>query len=604
VLSFNPLDSPPTVDGDMWYDGTSFLVQLGGQIYALSTTTAPPPSLPSGAIGVWYADTYSSSSGTIPNSASGVSTTPYNLFRASRRLFNNVTFWSGAGTTIVDNAAVGPDGSNDASTLVGTGAWYQNYRYGGSDVITSGTYTAAIWAKSNTGSNQQFSFSATNTATVSSPQTATSTWQRFTYTFNVPSSVSTVSISICSINGATGANLQICDFHLFSGSVDLVPTAGPPSGHLYLGGSMFNLPNYSSGAVDLSTGASNAAGLIQLPTPASPFTSITTLMFTSQIAAGSGYQALLSDIGSYTSFTAAMDISKSVSGLAASTVGSAGFFSRLNQGYHMYAHRTNSVTEEVFLDNIKIYSGPLSFSSQAKDLAVGYVNDRSLYCGDKFSSIVMYNRALSDSEISHAYSVLKARAATSGITAANARIYCAEGDSVTGGFSYCYPFLYLPNASPKIFGRVSAVSGSTISDANGRAAYVDSIIPANKAGRKFILSVLLGANDGPGADPTTWAASMATYLDARRAAGWIVLLCTVLPKTASGMDTWRATVNGIFRSWTAGQHWDHLVDFAADPVMGPDAAASDTTLYADGTHPTSAGQSNLEAIIRPILNSI
>ena len=134
---------------------------------------------------------------------------------------------------------------------------------------------------------------------------------------------------------------------------------------------------------------------------------------------------------------------------------------------------------------------------------------------------------------------------------------------------------------------------------------VDAVIPPNTAGRTFILSVLIGTNDlhGGVSIVPTYLTDLAAYLDARRAAGWKVVLCTVPPGTASGFNAARNLANTTLRTWV-GVHADALCDFAADPTMGPDAAASDTSLYGDGEHPTAAGQAILEPIYRAAINGI
>ena len=59
-----------------------------------------------------------------------------------------------------------------------------------------------------------------------------------------------------------------------------------------------------------------------------------------------------------------------------------------------------------------------------------------------------------------------------------------------------------------------------------------------------------------------------------------------------------------------GVHIDAVIDFAADPVMGPDSAAQDKTLYHDGLHPTDGcgmgcgGQGKLAAIYTPVVDRL
>src|SRR5581483_4697096 len=190
-----------------------------------------------------------------------------------------------------------------------------------------------------------------------------------------------------------------------------------------------------------------------------------------------------------------------------------------------------------------------------------------------------------------------ARAALSGNMISAKRIYAAEGDSITvmpsGNTGYPSSISFSPAAQ----GLNNAVSGSTISSLNSRAALLDTIIPPAQTGRKFILSVLIGHNDFVGgASTNTYLTNLAAYCDSRRAAGWKLCVCTQTPSTVSGgYSAWRATVDAEIRLWTTGGstipgvHADAVCDFAADPVMGPDSAAGNTSLYSDGTHPTATG---------------
>jgi hypothetical protein len=82
------------------------------------------------------------------------------------------------------------------------------------------------------------------------------------------------------------------------------------------------------------------------------------------------------------------------------------------------------------------------------------------------------------------------------------------------------------------------------------------------------------------------------------------VVITVTPRNNATFNARRAIVNSAFRTSWVGVHADAIADFAADPTMGPDAAASNTTYYADGVHPTAAGQAILETIIRPVINGL
>lgn len=189
---------------------------------------------------------------------------------------------------------------------------------------------------------------------------------------------------------------------------------------------------------------------------------------------------------------------------------------------------------------------------------------------------------------------------------ASNRVLIAEGDSITSVLG-SYPRIFEGNAAPQFTSLyVPALSGSKISDVVARA----NANIANKTGiGSNIYTILIGRNDLTTMTTTQWLTAMASHCDVMRAAGFYVGICTVLPSTAGGsFNTDRATVNTEMRLWTtngsviSGVHADFIIDFDTT-TMGPDAAASDGSLYYDGTHPTAAGQIVLEAKYRTIVNA-
>lgn len=178
-----------------------------------------------------------------------------------------------------------------------------------------------------------------------------------------------------------------------------------------------------------------------------------------------------------------------------------------------------------------------------------------------------------------------------------------EGDSIT----YGYPVTDQKSFA-NIYGGTAnlAVSSSTIEGAapslTDRAATLDALIDPD---RRNVLVVMTG-NDMILDTAATMLTRMATYLDLRRAAGWYVIIWTVLPRSAggggAGFNPRRNTANTTLRTWV-GTHCDAIVDFDLMP-MGPDAAASDTSLYSDGIHPTLAGHRLLFDYIRTSLDAI
>lgn len=143
-----------------------------------------------------------------------------------------------------------------------------------------------------------------------------------------------------------------------------------------------------------------------------------------------------------------------------------------------------------------------------------------------------------------------------------------------------------------------AIAGSTISNLIARVVQVNAIPSFHT-----VFSVLIGANDiiGGGYNQAAFLSAYAGYLDGIRATGKWVICATITPSTATaGFNAARNSANTIIRTWV-GTHCDAIADFAADPTMGPDAAASDTALYVDGLHPTNLGQSILGGIMAALV---
>lgn len=182
------------------------------------------------------------------------------------------------------------------------------------------------------------------------------------------------------------------------------------------------------------------------------------------------------------------------------------------------------------------------------------------------------------------------------------QVLYAEGNSITAGSAF-NPSVGFPSlmgiAKSNISVFNNAVSGSTVGTAVGRVAALDAQWRTG-----FVLFVNFGYIDlvGSGTVQNDFLTPYQNYIDARIAVGWIVYVGTVLPSTtvpgAGGtFETRRVTANNAIRSWLGGRA-TKIIDFAADPTVGPAAAASDMTLFLDGIHPTAACNSvNLPAIL-------
>lgn len=161
---------------------------------------------------------------------------------------------------------------------------------------------------------------------------------------------------------------------------------------------------------------------------------------------------------------------------------------------------------------------------------------------------------------------------------------------------------------------MKAVSGSTLMEPESggtgnsmearKQSIKDIVGPGSQGLYDMVETILIGRNDEL---DNPWLVDLAAYCDEMRAWGYYIGLCTVLPSDQSGYNTKRNVVNDEIRLWTTGGsivpgvHADFIIDFAADATMGPDAAASDTGLYYDGTHPTDAGHIVLQDVFTQAL---
>jgi hypothetical protein len=604
-LTVREVDGSPSTEatelvfanGSLSVDGTVVTVGNSGG----STSV---PSLPSGAIGLWLADRYESARKCIPNSASTAKVSQ-NLFACPRRVFSNTIYYSKGSLTVTDDAAVGPDGTaGEASTIISTaGGWFLSQVAGGGN-IPAGTYTLCVWAKSNSGSSEVFAFSKDNTVTRSSVQTATTSWQRFTYTFTLASSTNCAVILLCSSNGSTNASLQICDFELFAGSFDLgSPNGTTPAGHLYLGRNHYSTtPTVASNELDISTGG---WGQVQLPANEALSTGFTYVCWAKKVAAGSAYHATLSKIQSFGHLTTNHELSKAPTtfiGTQANYAEAAtgqGLWELLNSGYVCHCQRYDGVTRDWFINGKLVHRLNGAVTSQNyRDFHFGIVNSVALTAGEKVFACAIWDRALSNTEVSDAYQNFASLATAASLTSVAPRLFYFEGDSISGGFTYAWPYQAGLIAKPML-AHNNAVSGSTIANLVTRSTEIDASYASGST-----LVVLIGANDLVGLGATTWLTNLRAYLVARKAVGWRIVLCTPTPATTSGFNTQRALVLATMRGWNGDGTVDYLIDFAADPTMGPDSAASNTSLYADGLHPTTFGQSILANCAVTVLNRI
>jgi hypothetical protein len=176
-----------------------------------------------------------------------------------------------------------------------------------------------------------------------------------------------------------------------------------------------------------------------------------------------------------------------------------------------------------------------------------------------------------------------------------------------GAGTISYHTLYLSHAIEETDQQCFATDGAVLSDMRTRQS---SVIAAFRDGLN-ILFIQGGQNDLMTMDASVWLTDFSAYLATFRAAisssGKVVRLgiATHNPRNDPTFNADRVIADAALRLFPSQGKCDFIVDWAIDPAWGPDAAAANQTLYPDGTHPSQAGQSNMEACyFRPVLNAL
>jgi lysophospholipase L1-like esterase len=516
---------------------------------------------------------------------------PTNLLNGTKRLFNNANYFGKNLVTIVDGVA-DRNAALNASTITSSGTGWYLIRTITS--LTAGTYTIAIHATRNTGTDQPFKFYAPGSP---GDLSATSSWQRFSYSFSHPGGTMQIGLN------STGANtdLIVSDFELFEGSSDLGPEA-EVAGHMFLDKSKGDYLHTRSGNV-LSLATTASHGFIQFPSDIST-DQLTVVALVRKVSASSGYVNSISKVQSENAFSSRLELA----GKPGLTVGnewqpivvqkSAGW-DLTNRGWVTFAHRVNGDNRSIFFDQGKVDdSTNAPTDTTLRDLFVSImvgVNGG----GYEWGGLAMWDRALSDSEILAAQQALLDE---SGLTRGTVRCLIAGGDSLSGSDTG-HVNLFLSNASPTVLSFVYSINGGILSDITPH--FLDTIPDATVAGSKYIFSIMMTNADY--SDSTAYLAALQSVCTQMKSKGALVAVGTLPPRNSTTYPTFpafRAIVNPAIRLWV-GTYIDAVYDFAADATVGTDAAGNNATYYPDGVHPTSDVQSTyFEPIYRAAINAL
>lgn len=590
--------------------------------------------MPAGAAGIWIGSDYDSTLKAIRNRAVAGSLQPV-LTRMARGAFTSSAYvssgsdgWLSSGLTITEKYAAGRDGVVAATRIVSTGAGTGSARYRNTMSLPAGTYTMVIDAKSNTGSNQDFTMSKDGMAT-STTKTATTSWQQFTLEFTL-GGTTTFDGRFCQPVGAALLDMVIDKAFLWEGNAASVPADLVQRGDMLLGLHAKDTGvTVTSGAFDLTGGK---VGTAELPafitgTEMTMFAVVKRTGAYNHVAGyrqGFLYNGSESAIGSSWSLGEYETEGYLRSYFGGQTAGNNVGFHRnfVGDNYYVFSARASATGLDVWIDDICINA--LAWSSLTSTTARQFqVNNASTSLGSKhlWAGAAVYARALTDDERRQAVRALRREASAAGLTVDRPKNYLVAGlDSITfGPANNGYVQQFLANAAQKVFVRNEAVAGSTLCrnatatlNLSRRWPFIIDSIPRDakdRYGRRFIVTLLPGANDLQPYynDADHFLAELGGFCDQLKARGAIVGLCTVLPKgtAASGYathNTLRAAVNPRIRLWQ-GWRADFIIDFAANTTIGDDADANNVTYYnADGLHLTATGHTEAELVYRAAVN--
>jgi lysophospholipase L1-like esterase len=601
--------------------------------------------MPSGAMGIWYAKDYNTTRKAIPNAATGnpllavITRNPRGVFETGKvGGEGGAGGWLGGGfggTTITEKYAAGRDGVVAASRAVFASAT-SGIRYRDTPSLLAGTYTMVIDAKSNTGSNQDFYMSKDGESTTVT-KTATTSWQQFKYEFTLGSTTA-VDLRFCRPTSGNG-DLVIDKAYLWDGASVTVPADLTLQGDLQFGNSSrATIATISGGEIGLTDGGVGAIDFNAFTTT-SETTIIAVVKRVTNYTNSAGYRyPFIYDVVESTTpnatsswclgeFEAEGNLNSCFGNrLLAPAVG--GFSPDLyaDAQYHIMSMSADAGGLDLWMDDVGMAVNTIGTgtSMSSRKFQVGNSNSSFGLIKFKMNSLAIWNRKLTDVERRTAINLLIAKAAESSITVTKpANLLVGGIDSITvGPANNSYLQQYLANITGGKVVRVQeeAIGGSTLHlnpqpqlNFDVRLPYHLAGCPAKsseRTGRKFICTILAGANDlEPNyASDDAFLTALWLLTDQLRSRGYYVGVGTILPKgtVVSGYathNTRRATANTKIAA-AVGTHCDFVIDFAANATMGPDAAANNATYYGDGLHPTATGHGILEGIYRTAINAI
>jgi len=534
----------------------------------------------------------------------------YNLVGPAEQQFST-SLWTKSGVTATDSYSADANGDWVASRLQASGS--NGYLAAGTGVtyLSGQQYTLSVYVASNTGAAQTVRMADNNVNYSPNISVPASGWTRISYTFTASGS-GTYVLPVIQDAANNALDLSIWGVQLEIGAH---PTTYVPQAYTMVNGGGPQRKSsqcaWVSTGVDCTanSGASYMTAVGWQPIDLATATVYAAVKWTGTIVLP-GYAPILSD--NYASphlFLAGQESGTPFPRFRFGSLESYAYAINLNDGnWHIVAGQFDGANINIFLDGAEVVTYNVGASSpiQIYQLFMSNFNN-SAYWPGLIGCAALYSVAHSPAQIAANTAAIQAIMSPRGVTIpALSKFLVFEGDSITDpttGVAAASKYFSVAQfgMSPFPQGANDAVSGSNVSNLMTRAPTIDSWFSL-VSGLK-VLYVFIGANDqGDGA--STFVANLKSYCLARKAAspGLKIVLATLLPQTTSGFNVFRDAVNPLIKADSS--FWDAIADFAANPTMGCDSCAANTTYFSDGEHPSAAGHAILGPIAMAAIQSV
>lgn len=568
--------------------------------------TLNPLLIAPGVIAVWPMD--EGSGNVARNSAVAATTIDNNLWHAPEVGFNHQTA-KGGSATATDAYAAGNDGRTRAVRIVFSGS--------GSVTLSNFACSAGVahtlsFKYKRTGGTDQ-SFKAYADA-LSSALTATSSWQTYSVTWTPATTTPTIGIYS---DGTTAADILICDFKVEQGS-SATPYIAPQSHIVFQGAKK---PTWSSAGIVTSSADRGALAARNFDATLSAFTVYHA--FKQSGAVNGNYNTIQHlDItvnkwhmgpgktaNDYNDFR----ILNGVSQIARGTKPS-------DTNWHILACQYDGAAVSYYLDGVLTRT-----NTQTGTVSASYLRFFSLFTGGFGATgthgyAAWYDSAHDAQTVVECSEFIRSEIVGRGETfSAIENVVVFEGDSIFEGIAYTplspVPERVMADMPSNTFVANVARSGSSINSAASPGSYNTSLYARRATidnallypATNHILCVGSGTNDMNSGDTATYLTNLKNYCAARRAAGWKVVVGTLLPCTyASGtFNTKRAVTNAdVLNPAHIGVYWDAVADQGGDTTYAKDGDELNASYYPDTVHPNDTVCAGVKGYWSTAINSL